>query len=116
MALYIGKCSACRSVKRQTAEDTGQRKDVTGNGFMRPVLRLADNTEVTPLSVAEFAMPCPCGTTVVYRLIAGKHNPAKPCDQRCWKATSSKCECSCGGANHGVDHVVPLPGLLQLLR
>lgn len=28
------------------------------------------------------------------------------CDDRCTSAIGSKCECSCGGANHGADHII----------
>lgn len=26
------------------------------------------------------------------------------CDRRCTKAAGDTCNCSCGGANHGIDH------------
>lgn len=36
--------------------------------------------------------------------IEGKVNTAVTCDVRCTSAVGHKCECSCGGANHGADH------------
>ena len=41
----------------------------------------------------------------VDRKIEYKSNPSKhPCDARCYNATGKimKCECSCGGKNHGL--------------
>lgn len=43
----------------------------------------------------------------VERVIEYKSNPSKhKCDDRCVHATGRvmKCECSCGGANHGKGH------------
>lgn len=31
-----------------------------------------------------------------------------PCDERCTSAQGPKCECSCGGANHGSNLLVPV--------
>jgi hypothetical protein len=53
--------------------------------------------------------PCPhCGAAprqvkrVPLRRITVSHT--HPCDDRCKRAVSDTCTCSCGGANHGVDH------------
>jgi hypothetical protein len=35
--------------------------------------------------------------------IAGVHNANVPCDRRCTSAKGRRCECSCGGMNHGMD-------------
>lgn len=104
MPIYMGRCFKCRVVSRMTAEATGGHRDITGNGYMRPVLRLEDGAEVAPLSVDEFAVQCSCGASVVHRRVVGKHDPHKVCDRRCRRAYSSSCECSCNGANHGADY------------
>lgn len=48
---------------------------------------------------------CPfCGSNrVKQNVITGKINDT-PCDGRCTSARGHNCECSCGGANHGIDH------------
>ena len=50
---------------------------------------------------------CPkCGSnrTGGQRIVGRKNNT--PCDKRCTSAHGHDCECSCGGQNHGIDHLV----------
>lgn len=50
------------------------------------------------------AIRCECGSSMIAKLIKGfvtKHE----CDDRCLAAKGPVCECSCGGANHGQNHV-----------
>lgn len=45
--------------------------------------------------------PCPqCSKRAVGRRVVGT-TTAHECDPRCMGATGPRCECSCGGANHG---------------
>lgn len=37
-----------------------------------------------------------------------KHDPSHVCDDRCQKATSDNCTCSCAGHNHGAKNKVGL--------
>ena len=49
------------------------------------------------------ALPCAlCGRPMLGRRIEGHVNASVPCDARCTGAVGHKCECSCGGKNHGV--------------
>lgn len=41
--------------------------------------------------------------TIYYEDVIGTRNET-PCDDRCTAATGHKCQCSCGGKNHGADH------------
>jgi hypothetical protein len=44
------------------------------------------------------------GSSIFYRggrRIIGTLNRSRKCDDRCLTAKSDKCNCSCGGANHG---------------
>lgn len=41
--------------------------------------------------------------TMYYAMVAGTKNDT-PCDDRCTSATGHKCQCSCGGKNHGAAH------------
>ena len=52
---------------------------------------------------------CPrCGAPTVKRskLKSKKHSEKHVCDDKCQKATSETCECSCGGHNHGIKNVL----------
>jgi hypothetical protein len=37
-------------------------------------------------------------------IVVGKHSD-HVCDARCMSAKNGACECSCGGANHGINHL-----------
>lgn len=55
----------------------------------------------------QFHTKCPkCGCFARYDAVKGHKNDT-PCDHRCTSAKGSTCDCSCGGMNHGRDH---LPG------
>lgn len=48
---------------------------------------------------------CPsCAGPLAGKAINGVFKADHPCDARCTGATGHNCECSCGGANHGMDH------------
>lgn len=52
---------------------------------------------------------CPlCSRPMAGKRITGIVNTSVPCDRRCTGATGHNCECSCGGANHGIDHQASL--------
>lgn len=58
------------------------------------------------------------GTTYTYEVqgeeqLSGHVRVDIPCDERCVSATGRKCECSCGGVNHGAgaqEVVIPFTG------
>lgn len=43
---------------------------------------------------------CECGERVCLRAVEGKVSNHE-CDDRCMSSTGFKCECRCGGLNHG---------------
>ena len=47
---------------------------------------------------------CPCGRARKSATVTGIRTDHK-CDARCEASTSGKCECACGGANHGRAHL-----------
>lgn len=50
-------------------------------------------------------LKCPlCNRFMDCKRINGKVNDSVLCDRRCTGAHGYSCECSCGGANHGIDH------------
>lgn len=56
-----------------------------------------------------WAPPLPGGTEprrVYGQRLEGHYTETVPCDARCTSAKGHKCECSCGGANHGTNGVI----------
>ncbi len=52
------------------------------------------------------ALKCPkCSGEVQMIRIKGSYNPDVKCNGRCLNATSGDCDCSCGGQQHGLNHV-----------
>lgn len=47
---------------------------------------------------------CRCGRRVRLRKLRATHNPERNCCGACMAATGAVCDCSCGGANHGIMH------------
>ena len=47
---------------------------------------------------------CACGAWMQHRRMKTTENASVRCDARCWNATNDRCECSCGGKNHGTNH------------
>jgi hypothetical protein len=45
---------------------------------------------------------CSCGKMMTFGALKAHLNPDHKCDARCTSARGHNCECSCGGANHGV--------------
>lgn len=43
-----------------------------------------------------------CGKAMDYGILQGHLRPEVKCDARCTSARGHSCDCSCGGANHGV--------------
>lgn len=39
---------------------------------------------------------------IQYKELKGTFNPEHKCDDRCTHAKGHTCDCSCGGANHGI--------------
>ena len=50
----------------------------------------------------EFGLCRNCGKMMDYGQLKGYVKPEQPCDARCTGARGHNCECSCGGANHGM--------------
>lgn len=45
---------------------------------------------------------CSCGKKRKAKIVVGKYSEKILCDERCMSATGYKCECQCGGKNHGL--------------
>ena len=51
----------------------------------------------------DFAIRCPCGGVGRAKAVQGKYSAKHVCNAKCLSGTSGKCECSCGGKNHGAS-------------
>jgi hypothetical protein len=63
--------------------------------------RFHSSSIVSRWSVA--VVDCACGQKVSLRRVEGKVSKHE-CDDRCMSSTGFKCECKCGGKNHGASH------------
>jgi hypothetical protein len=45
-----------------------------------------------------------CGRSPKMVEVKGTFRPAHKCDARCLTSTGGKCECACGGKNHGMNY------------
>ena len=48
-----------------------------------------------------------CWRTHLASPVRGRYRADKRCDARCTSAIGHKCECQCGGKNHGAGHEAP---------
>lgn len=94
----IAKCPKCkRAVSRLVVREIVRttRWGLTGMRTSKQVRVVSEGHERTAISC--------CGVLVPFWAVKGTTNDT-PCDARCTSATGHKCECSCGGRNHGADH------------
>ncbi len=52
---------------------------------------------------SEATLRC-CGRTPRRVEVRGTFRPAHKCDARCLAGTGNRCECACGGKNHGMGY------------
>ncbi len=58
-----------------------------------------------PMGDMAVRLPCRgCQRLLKARPVLGIRNPSVKCDARCTEARGFKCECSCGGRNHGAGY------------
>jgi hypothetical protein len=95
---YVGRCRSC---------GTGVQaylKGVKAKAYMEDASGLMGQ-EHYPRDYGDGTRAharCPaCSKWVTVRKIDGVYRARVPCNVKCWAATGHKCECSCGGKNHG---------------
>lgn len=110
--MYIGKCrtKGCKHATRVNADqvqelDSDRKTEIDG----KLVYTLADgtpydNTRAHILNGVAVAMRCPDHGVYKLNYLKGRLVEDKKCDGRCMGATGPSCDCSCGGANHGINH------------
>lgn len=57
-----------------------------------------------PSGSTDLVYKCACGNLRRAKMVLGKYNPTKQCNDKCLSATGHHCECSCGGKNHGAGN------------
>lgn len=114
-APVLYRCGPCeRRTKRPQLWRRSIRRTTTTTEYWHPAIarqvRLV-NVEWTPVDgrAHQGQHPptdrCPsCKLPTTGRPIRGHYNAARRCDARCMYAKGPDCECSCGGANHGIGH------------
>lgn len=91
-ARYIAKCKACKCV---TSTLVG--KSDKGALYI-------DETGESGI-IGNVAIRCrSCGKGRRANIVKGRYSATHLCGERCLSSTGFKCECSCGGKNHGGAH------------
>lgn len=92
MAIAMHRCKTCNTVTR-----VEYRCEMRSIGYGRKeavYFRASDGQRhVQPVKC--------CGRDTGWNFLKAVLNPAVKCDARCTHAKGFKCECSCGGENHG---------------
>jgi hypothetical protein len=104
------KCYVCKEATTIDFEVRGWRFPWFNSSLDRTILEprvdyFRDGAHVKSTYIAE----CPrCGAPAERlkrsRLKTKKHSEKHECDDRCQRATSEKCECSCEGFGHGIKN------------
>jgi len=93
---YIAKCR-CGTVTSTIASNVGRANAEMGALF--------DDAKGESGVFGALAMRCRvCGAARRAVAVVGKVSPRHVCNAKCLSSTSGKCECSCGGKNHGAAY------------
>ena len=93
---YIAKCN-CGTVTSTLAANVGYANADMGALFT--------DTKGETGVYGDLAMRCRgCGKARRVVAVIGKISPKHVCNAKCLSSTSGKCECSCGGKNHGASY------------
>lgn len=112
---FLGKCKRCKMPMRLDLSVEVTRSELRRFGVggleLSPkvaryyVVHLPEGRTLRATDcVPSFGRSCACGSTVFVQPVVGRMNETVRCDARCTSATGHKCECSCGGKNHGSGH------------
>jgi len=102
-AAFIGRCARCKAPLKLNVREKAHRAgrflyEVMSGRYAGHELAWSDGEHVR--------VNCPkCGRPMHLERLGGVEKLEVPCDVRCLAATGSKCECGCGGANHGRWHL-----------
>ena len=103
----IGRCRRCRQGRKVEAQPghvparTGRDRTWCPAGVPAFLISGAVYRAAEDAFQVGVQVPCGCGGSVFLRPLIGKVNSRRACDGRCTGATGPRCECACGGENHG---------------
>lgn len=104
---FLGTCKHCKATVAVDAER--EAREVRARPFPRTEYRYHVRAGRMVGASSSWAYPgaivavCACGQRFQLEAVKGVLT-SHVCDPRCTSATGHKCECACGGANHGQDH------------
>lgn len=98
---FNGRCRKCRAAVSLLVPAVRMR-DYRGVETVSTRAYTARGTLTAPSSGMSTA--CQCGARVAVNRVQGNYDPGVRCDARCENATGTKCDCQCGGLNHGAAH------------
>jgi len=98
---FIGKCSACKLVSARDYNETQKRR----NDYGRVVTTFGRSLSgIFVRASADICCPS-CGNPGWNGKRIEGFITDHPCDDRCTEAKGHKCQCSCGGKNHGQSFI-----------
>lgn len=93
---WNGKCRACKA--HHTALVTHETRTLTRSDRIKEASR--SSTATGPDGKPWRGVAC-CGKPVDMKPVKGIHNDEIECGAKCRASKGHRCECSCGGKNHG---------------
>lgn len=109
---YFGKCQVKGCKHRRVLEATSapELEELNGRLLVRAseglygLAFVGDKGQDGALKAA--GLGCPAhGGSMVYQGGRFTYNPEKVCNAKCMGAAGPACDCSCGGSNHGGQHL-----------
>lgn len=92
---FLGKCRCCRRPLSAL---------VTEIVCVRDGMYGMTETAAITYTNGYLEFTCGCGAWTYVKRVLGKVSPKHQCNAKCLASTSGKCECSCGGKNHGASY------------
>ncbi len=94
---FLGKCRCC---KRPLSALVTEIINVSSGSY-----GLTGTVALSYCNGILDAFPCnDCGAVTIVRAVVGKVSPRHVSNAKCPASTSGRCECSCGGRNHGASY------------
>lgn len=108
MATYIYSCKSCKKGRRVEYPFTSGGRDFRRNesGAAVPAgiwVSACGGGKPTVYGGDLENGFCACGKAMASEPLKARLVPGHKCDSRCTGARRGSCDCSCGGANHGMN-------------
>jgi len=95
---YIAKCKACNCATSTLATT------VAAGSFVDMGRMFYDEKGESGVYGNPVIRCCKCNKARRATQVVGKFSAKHECNAKCLASTSGKCECSCGGKNHGASY------------